>query len=75
MINITENGVDYRAELNEKDKGYTVLVFIKGDKMPLAGTRFGLKASFKNEIMPWIEEVCKRQSTQELVNQKLFEGI
>lgn len=66
MINITSNGKKYNATLQEDKTGFSVNVFVFGDRMPIYGTRFGLRASFENEIMPWVNSKCKKHSSGEV---------
>lgn len=66
MITIITGGKPYRATLTEDKTGFAVNVFAPNDKMPIYGTRFGLKASFENQIMPWVKEKCRKHSAGEV---------
>ena len=73
MIKIITGGKVYKATLKEDATGYAVNVFAPDDnKMPIFGTRFGLKASFEKDMMGWIKLKCQLHSENKVESIKII---
>ena len=72
MITVITGGKAYKATLKEDKTGFAVNVFAPNEKMPIYGTRFGLRASFEKEIMNWIKSKCQKHSSGEIETINIF---
>ena len=56
MLTISHNNQVFKAKIKETDNyQYSVNVFKEGEKMPIFGTRFSVKASISQDIIPFIQ--------------------
>lgn len=72
MITIITSGKAYKATLKEDATGYAINVFAPNEKMPIFGTRFGLKASFEKDMMQWIKLKCQLHSENKVETINIF---
>jgi hypothetical protein len=73
MITIITSGKAYKATLKEDATGFAVNVFAPDDnKMPIFGTRFGLRASFEKDMMQWIKLKCQLHSENKVQTINIF---